>query len=203
MAHVGVAIVKRFAFRDATQEFTNVYHYQWTGLDPGAALAESLIDRIVAIERPLHATVVSFVHARCWNAGGTIQENDMIIEKPLNLLGTATVRAGMDRERAFLFRWRAGVDSLGRPVYLRKYYHSVSHLGLSGVNSPGLDENTTGLPQAARDQAEAMVADLDPISFNNGSTVGRLIAESGRGVTGELECHKYLEHHQVGDQWRG
>lgn len=203
MAFVGVAITKRMAFRDATQEFTNVYHYQWTGLDPGASLAESLIDRLVVIERPLHATVVSFVAARCWNAGGTIQENDMIVEKVLNVAGTAVLRNEMDRERAFLFRWRAGVDSLGRPVYLRKYYHTCSHLNLTGLNSPAINENTTGIPQAARDQAEALVADLDPISFNNGSTVGRLISPTGRGVTGELECHKYLEHHQLGDQWRG
>lgn len=204
MALVGVSVTKRFAFRDGTQEFSNVYHYQWPGLDPGAPLAEECLDRVVTIERNLHATDTTFVVGRVWNAGGTQAQNDMIVEKTLTGTGNAGVSSSnFDRERAILFRWRAGTDSKGRPVYLRKWYHSNGFMDVTIAAPITIVENKTGFTTSERTNLKAKVAGLNPLVFNGGAIAADLVSAKGRNVSGELECHKYLEHHQLGDQWRG
>src|SRR3954470_12895414 len=122
MARVGVSIVKSTSFRGVAQEFGNTYYYQ-TPLPVTATVAGNLIDHIVTLEKAQHSTAVTFVRAKCWSAGGTKQENEMITQK--NLSGTGSNGSGgastlnMDKERAFLVRFRAGNDTRGRPVYLR------------------------------------------------------------------------------------
>lgn len=203
MARVGVSVTKATAFRDSTQEFANIYHYHWTGLDPGEGLAESLLDRVVTLEKTFHADDVSFLIGRVWNAGGTQAENDMIIEKNLSGVGAASPILEMDKERAILVRWRAGTDSKGRPVYLRKWFHTNCFAGVNVANYINIVNNKTGFTTADRAAINAKFDALSPISFNNGSTIGELVAKNGRQITGERSVHKYLEHHQLGDMWRG
>ena len=126
----------------------------------------------------------------------------MLEQKPLGGTGSSSVFAGMDKERAYLFRWPAGNDSRGNPVFLRKWYHSCGNFASVGSSS-SINENVTGFTQAQRDTAAALVQDAATLSAAGGGWF--LCAKSGRDLSaGTLpQMHKYLEHHQLGDQWRG
>jgi hypothetical protein len=201
MALVGVSITKSVVYRDSVQEFSNVYHYQWTGLNPGVAMADDLIDRLVALEKPLHGSGISFVRGRCWSAGGTKAENEMISQKPLSGTGTSGLATSMDKERAYLIRWRAGVDTRGKPVYLRKWFHLQAQFSGAAATTAIINQDS-GFSAANRTAIASQFNPFNPIVFNSGLTTGRLVSEKGREGDTTAEAHKYLEHHQLGDQWR-
>jgi hypothetical protein len=205
MPIIGITITKETAFRDSVQQFTNMYFYNnGVGGVPGATEAEALIDELVTTEKTFHSAGVEFVYARCWHQTLLAITTEMIFQKPLSGLGALSANASMDKERAYLFRWRAGNDSRGQPVYLRKWYHSNGTFpGNAGGVGSGILANITGFPTGDRtgmgNNAQAVA--------NLGGSPGPwdLCAKSGRGITGSVfpEAHKYLEHHQMGDNWRG
>jgi hypothetical protein len=201
MAIVGVSITKSVSFRGVAQEFGNTYYYQ-TPLPVIASVADSLIDTLVTKEKAIHSGSISFLFARCWSAGGTKAENNMITQKALSGTGAGTSpAAAMDKERAFLVRFRAGNDSRGNPVYLRKWWHlDVASISGSTVTDPML-ANTAQLGSTLRTSLETSANGFKsitslPQNFD-------LVSEKGRGITGATTAHPYLEHHQLGDQWRG
>jgi hypothetical protein len=203
MGQISVSIIKRCAFRDAVQHFSNVYTYG--SLEPNSAAyleADVIIDEIVAMEKQIHSNAVTFEHARMWSSGGTIAENQMLYEKALTGTGTPTNNGDVDRERALLCQWPAGVDSRGRPVYLRKWYHPMT-LNLAGSAIPsGAVGNTTVLPTAFRNAVAAIVGGINSVGV---ASLWGLIAESGRerDSFANPTVHPYFEHHQFGDEWRG
>src|SRR5215204_847883 len=123
MARIGVSITKNTPFRNSVQEFTNVYYYDVDN-QPSAAQADTFIDNLTALEKTFHSSAVTFVRGRCWSAGGSPSANNMISQKLLSGTGARLANTSLDRERAFLFRIRAGVSSNGQPVFLRKWYHA-------------------------------------------------------------------------------
>ena len=196
MPIVAFSITKSKPFRDSVQEFTNVYHYN-PGSLPNAALADTIIDELVTKEKAFHDTSTTFVRGRCWSAGGSPSSNNMISQKSLSGLGALAPNTTIDAERAYLIYWPAGLDSRGKAVYLRKWYHSGGQIGgVTLLNT--ILTNATGFTTANR---TAIASACDPVR-----TVGPggydLCAESGRPNAGPAIAHKYLEHHQLGDQWR-
>src|SRR5215217_6395263 len=191
MARIGVSITKSTSFRNSTQEFSNVYYYDVDN-DPTIAQANTFIDNLATLEKTFHGTNVSFVRGRCWTAGGTKAENNMIAQKLLSGTGARTPVAGLDKERAFLFRLRAGVDSRGNPVYLRKWFHAEAQF-VNGQSIPiGVMDGTTGWSQTERDQ---QVAAMNAIGNANGSPLlPVLVAKSGRPPSGGAtwSAHPFL-----------
>jgi hypothetical protein len=201
MARIGVSITKSTPFRDSVQEFSNVYYYECATV-PNATQAESIIDSVVAVERGLHGAGVTFVRGRCWTETGNKATNEMITQKTLSGTGNLPANTTLDKERALLFRLRAGNDSRGNPVYLRKWYHPQSlTFGGVGISSSHI-ANTGGFTTTERN---GMVSVVAAVENANGNSFGvQLVAKSGRTKTSgaQWEAHKYLEHHQLGDQWR-
>lgn len=200
MATFGLSIEKTVSFRGVNQVFANVYHYSDAGGSPSDADLTTLLDNIVAHEKTWHALAVTFVRGRVWSAGGSEAANQMRVDKALTGTGADTNHASMDRERALLVRWRAGSDSRGRPVYLRKWYHvNTDSIGGIAVSS-GVLQNTAQLTAPQRAQ---VVTEVDNVTSETaGGTVFTLCGPTGRVITGSTECHPYLEHHQLGDMWR-
>lgn len=199
MAIYGVAITKKVTFRLAPQEFSNVYHYSTSGV-LGGADAESLIDQLKTIETSLHAADVTFVRGRVWTSGGSPASNVMVKEKALSGTGNQINDSSMDRERAVLAQWPAGVNNRGRPVYLRKWYHSCG--AVAGVTwGSSIHANTGPISDPNRATIAAQVDNVEDITA--GAHNLTLVAKSGRTRTGPLAIYKWLEHHQLGDQWRG
>ena len=198
----GVSIEKSTLFRGVQQPFANVYYYDLPTVDPDdSTLLTALVDDIVVIEKQFHATVVNFVRGRMWNTGSGSQEgNRMRVDKPLTGAGALAELSSMDKERAYLVQWPAGFNVKGRPVKLRKWYHTCANPPGQSIALSAL-QNTAELTSAQRvaiqNFAEA-IATPNP----GGNMLGELCAKSGRKTTGPPAVHRYLEHHQLGDQWR-
>jgi hypothetical protein len=201
MARIGVSITKNTAFRNSTQEFSNVYYYEMLAL-PDQAAAEAIIDNLTTLEKTFHGTNVTFIRGRVWSQVGTPAGNEMIAQKNLSGTGARTVVTSFDKERAFLFRLRAGNDSRGNPVYLRKWYHACAAF-VSGISITGsVMENTTGF--SAGDKTLMQNA-MSAIGDANGSAgAPKICAKGGRlpGVGQTWLSHNFLEHRQLGDMWR-
>jgi hypothetical protein len=198
MAIVSFSITKRFAFRDSTQDFSNVYTYSVV-VTPNETEALNRIDELVTFEQSIMAGTISFVHGRAWLSGGSPSENVMIAQKALTGTGSLTTAANMDKERAWLVAWPAGLDSRGKPVFLRKWWHTAAPFaGVTVVAS--LLDNTVGLSSSNRALIANKANEITQIGTGNEYS---LCAMSGRGTTGSPIAHKYLEHRQLGDMWRG
>ena len=203
MAQYGMTITKSVAFRGGVQHFGNTYYY--SGPIPNVATGEldDLVNAVVAIEKAAHGNNVQFVRARLWSSDGTANQNQMIIDKALTGTGAQAINTNMDRERAFLIQFRAGVDSRGRPVYLRKWFHLLaSAYGGSTLTADHLSQNSQ-LPQATRDALVALGNSLKTVSSGTMGSPMTLQAKSGRNIDGATIAHKWLEHRQFGEEWRG
>lgn len=202
MARIGISITKSVAFRNSVQEFSNVYYYEDAlGSLPSAAGANTLIDEVTAFEKGIHGTACTFVRGRLWSETGSKATSEMISQKTLSGAGTLTSNSSMDRERTYLFRIRAGLDSRGNPVYLRKWFHTCADLP-GAATSVSILANTAGFSQAQRDAAAALVATMGAIG--GGTEPWKICSSKGRFPTAGQSwvCHPFLEHHQLGDQWR-
>lgn len=189
-------------FRNSVQEFSNVVYYDGLAGDPSQAAADTLIDELVGKLRPLYASNINFVRGRLWRQTADKATTEMLSQK--NLTGTGsggTFNGNMDKERAYLFRLRAGVDSRGNPVYFRKWIHACFDLG--GIaTSNAILANSAGFTTANRTALAALVSGLG--SCGSGGTLGTICSKNGRTSTAgaNWEAHPFLEHHQLGDQWR-
>lgn len=200
MAIFGLSIEKSTSFRGVNQVFANVYHYQDAGGSPSDADLTTLLNNIVTHEKTWHANVVNFVRGRVWSAGGSEAANQMRVDISLSGTGADTVHLSMDKERATLVRWRAGSDSRGRPVYLRKWYHVCTDAVGGGAITAAMLQQTAQLTAPMR---AGHVTEVDNVTSETvAGTVFTLCGPTGRVITGSTECHPYLEHHQLGDMWR-
>jgi hypothetical protein len=203
MTRFGVNIEKTVSFRGATQPFGNTYYYEAAVPAENTAYLNDLLDDLIAIERAAHSTIVTFVKARLWSQLGSPSQNNMLIQRSLSGTGTAASPVtGQDRERAFLVRLRAGVDTRGRPVYLRKWFHlEVGSIGGASISGAQLDQTA----QLTTAQQNAVIALMDSVkTLNPGAGPDAVLkAKNGRGFDGSTIAHPWLEHRQLGDIWRG
>lgn len=201
---VGVSIEKETSFRGGVQPFANTYYYEAPLAETATGEWTDLVDKLVAKEKTIHSTGVTFTRGRLWRADGTKSENIMIVDKVLTGTGSALVTPRIDKERALLIQIRAGFDSRGRPVRLKKWFHVVAD-GYAGSSFTDSQTLQTAQLTAAQLTALAAYGDyLKNVAFGTGSAVNaELVGPTGRQVTGASAGHPYLEHHQLGDQWRG
>jgi hypothetical protein len=202
MVRIGVSITKSTTFRNSTQEFSNVYYFEGNLGLPTAAEADTLLDQLKGIEVGFHSSSVSFVRGRLWSAGGTKAENEMISQKQFTGTGSTTTNGSMDKERAFLIQARAGSDSRGKPVYLRKWYHSCGNGPGGQVVQTNQLQQTGGFSTTEQNAIGTAVGNISPIGTGGKSYV--ICSKQGRGLSGGVgwKGHPFLEHHQFGDQWR-
>jgi hypothetical protein len=203
VSRIGVSVTKSVAFRNSTQEFSNVYYYTNGGGGlPDSTQADAIIDAVVAQEKTFHSTDVTFVRGRLWSQGGSPGSNNMISQKNLSGTGARSLVSNMDKERAFLFRIRAGTDSRGQPVYLRKWFHACGQFYSGQSITEAILKNSTGFTSTDRTSMRDQMLGID--GFTAGGSTWRICAKSGRDPSaGEnWQAHQFLEHHQLGDQWR-
>lgn len=203
MGQITVSILKKCAFRGAVQHFSNTYTYRSPGLNPSTTIAQdAIIDEIVNKEKAFHSTAVTFVKARMWSSGGSRAENVMLREKSLSGTGTAPTVTAFDPERAVLVQWEAGKDNRGRTVRLKKWYHVNGSFGNIAIAASHLTQQAS-FSAADRDAIANQADGLTRVGVS--PEVWGLTAESGRERTGDGKprAHAWLEHHQLGEEWRG
>lgn len=202
MPRIGLSITKSTPFRNSVQEFSNVYYFEVIS-EPTVSEANALIDSLTAKEKTFHSSSVTFVMGRCWHQRGSAASNEMVSQKALSGTGATATSTTLDKERAWLFRLRAGVDSRGNPVYLRKYYHACGLFVTGQVIPNDVQMNTNAWSAGER---AAQVSAMNTIGdAAGGPLTPRLCSKNGRlpdaGAT--WSAHAFLEHRQLGDMWRG
>jgi hypothetical protein len=200
VARYGLNILKRCAFRLGIQHFGNTYYYEVNIGAGNLTDLNLLVDEVVAKEKAIHASTVTFVRARLWSQVGTQSQNNMLIDR--NLSGGGGLSEGLttDKERAVLIRFRAGNDSKGRPVYLRKWYHvQSSTIGGEGITNGELVQSAelSAVKRAAMNTVGNSLA-----NFTVAGVPANLVSKGGRNIDGGTTVHRFYEHHQLGDEWR-
>lgn len=197
MARYGISIVKRVSFRNALQEFANVYHYNGPAVDDTAL--DLLLQQIRDFETVFFSTDVTFVRGLLWTTGGGPATNEMRVQKAFGGTGNQATLASMDVERAVLVQWPAGKNIRGRPVYLRKWFHSCGVCSSVSFGA-GVLKQTTAISDPDRNLIALTAANFVTVNMPSGQY--QLCANSGRQTSGPGVTYKWLEHHQLGDMWR-
>lgn len=194
---IGIQVVKATSFRQVQQEFANVYYYESeTAI---TAPAQTLLDELVAAEKNFHSTLVTYLRGSVWSAGGTPAQNQMLFQKALTGTGANAPGTTFDPERAILVSWPAGFDSRGRPVKLRKWYHTRGPIAGLTISATAFQDQSSPFIDSQRSQIAAAV---DAVTQLGVLETWDLCGPTGRNRTGGPEAHKWLEHHQLGDMWR-
>lgn len=197
MAVFALSITKRIAYRGGQQEFSNVYHYKTLSVE--AFNDNNVMDDIIGAEREIHSNEVTFVVARTWGpTDGPASASVTRVIRDLSGVGTHTPDPNFPRENAFLVSWPLGrYGSRNRPQFLRKWVHSMTAPGLAPAtaNNGGVAITTfpSRLPTYITDVTEA---------DNGVGDVLPLCSASGKVPIGPGVAYRFLEHRELGNQWR-
>lgn len=126
------AVTKRITWRGGQEEFSNVYHYDHLA---GDTIFGDILDALVAKEKTIHRSDVTFVSGRAWgptNAGQAASITRLI--KEYSGAGTAPLPAVIPPELCVVASFFVGRSpTTQRKRFLRKYFHTY-----------GLSSGTTG-----------------------------------------------------------
>ncbi len=194
MPLVAFSTTKTMRWYGVDERFSNVYVYDMpTVTDENAML---LATQIINTESQVHATSINYVETRAWTTGGTPQENETIFIRDENETGDQPPEPLWFRPAAFLLSWRTGRPSIrDRPVYLHKWFHSLSLLGAAD-NS--WISGAEPIPTATTlDLLTQIGANLTSIELPDGS-VNELASNSGRKPLNAVPAiTPFLEYHEL------
>jgi hypothetical protein len=126
MAIYEVALTKGSTFKEKSGlEWTNVYTLSTPGLDD--LDAEAAIDSLVRLERPVHATDVTFVRATVYERATLSTRMIPLYGKALEGVGEVSTGAIIYKECCVLVQWElpraGGLSGIGRSRRLSKWLH--------------------------------------------------------------------------------
>lgn len=124
-----IVMVKEFPYRGQNEEWSNKYHF--SGTTPANAAAwKALADALGAAEAGIFTTQTKIVRAYGYEAGNDIAVWSFDYRGPpdTTIPGTLTFGASSAApgDAAATIRWYTGaVNSRGKKIYCRKYFHDV------------------------------------------------------------------------------
>lgn len=193
MPPVSVSITKDFPFRGARERFSNVYTFDVPS--PSVTVAQDLVARLVAIERPVHSAIVNHVEGRVWTSGGTPEQNETILITDLSGACDAVDQPVWHSQGVYEIQWRTDRPSVtDKPVYLRKYLRSFSSFNTTGWTN-GHMAGSTPISAAVRAVLQTYADALNPL-VTPGASFG-LIAPSGRVVARPPQLPTYTSIHEL------
>jgi hypothetical protein len=173
-SQVGITLIKKFNYRGvSTEEYSNQY---WlTGSVPSTGTDwQTLIDDLIAEEKTVYASQVKVVQAYAYDSDAdgasavySYDTHSSPIDGTLSV-GSATSCPG---DCAVWVRWKTDrLNSKGKPIYLRKYFHVAWYQTASGADVVATNQRTA---------LEAFATTLSDGSF----TAGRTITARGHSDT--------------------
>ena len=115
-------VIKSFAYRGATQEFSNRYHFD--GGVPGDWNA--LFNAVVALEQYIFPNTVSFKMARGFAPGSDVAVANLVLSSAGLLSSTNGIQLPGDCA-AMLKQATTKVSTKNHVVYVFSYYHAAMH----------------------------------------------------------------------------
>lgn len=138
----GLTVIKRFTYRgDTAEEFSNTYHF--TGDPPADATAwRTLFDATVTAEKAVYGSGVSVVRGYGYDSDAddavAVWSVDLTVSPNTPVAGTLTTTSGYQSpgDSAVWARWKTSrLNSNGKPIYLRKYFHPAYNQGVGNVDT--------------------------------------------------------------------
>jgi hypothetical protein len=196
MAVYAVSITKQVPYRGGIQPFSNVYHYKTTlaqFLDDSA-----IVDDLVAAEKLVHASNVTFLTGRVWGpTDSTPQASVTRLIKDLSGTGSLSPATDTSPEMCILCVWPLGRYGLrNRPQFLRKWIHPCSIAGTTAGQRGQTSKLTNPM-----EPFTTYINDVTEADSLAGDAVD-LCSPTGHEPTGAGRVYDWVEHHQLGDQWR-
>lgn len=149
MAAAGITLIQTFKYRGADEEWGNTYHF--VGDAPSDRTGwVALLTSLVALVRPQLGGSNTILRAYCYE--DTDHDSvDTIVLADESITGTGEQNAGSGEneapgDAAGWVRWKtARVNSHGKPIYLRKYYHGIILSPAGGDNDNIADHQVTAM----------------------------------------------------------
>ncbi len=178
IANVAVAISKTTMWHGVAEEYSNVYYFDGPPVGgSNASLWEALIADIVAAERPLFGTNVTFKLGRVWSVGGSKVDNVTLALKDLTGPGTGGT-VPLFKEAAILAEWECSrLNILGRKVYLRKYLRIGA---MTGTVTGTVNTGETELPASERSKVETYCDKVQSLQTGASLETFKLCSPNGR-----------------------
>jgi hypothetical protein len=144
MAEPGITIIKSFSYRDAAEEWSNQYHLNDAPTD--AAGWRDLADDLIALEKTVYSSRVNVVRALCYeDTSDSAVYSYILADFGGNVPGTFSTSAGVEApgDVAMTLRLATGdLNSKGKMIYLRKYFHDVEVRGSGHPDEVAVDQVT-------------------------------------------------------------
>jgi hypothetical protein len=128
MAVFQLVVTKRFTYRTAPEEFSNVYHFN--GTDPADQAAwDAWANKIRDIEKPIYPAGVTFVEWYGYNSGSweikptSFDFRGVYAGGTVGTLVTTGYQAAPGDSAATIRFGTGQYTSRGKPIYLRKFIH--------------------------------------------------------------------------------
>ena len=150
MGQPGITMIQSFTYRQSVEEFSNQYHFDG---DPPAdhSAWDDLATELVTLLLPIYPSTVSLVRAYCYedtddDSVYTIEGAGVFSGPPTGTLSLGSGHYQAPGDAAMWIRWKtARLNSNGKPIYLRKYYHGVIIAPETGDGDLILFEQRTAL----------------------------------------------------------
>lgn len=191
MGQVHVSVLKETQFQGRAEQFSNVYRYEIGDVTPEKC--EALIAPVVAAERALFGSAVTFRQARVYttNSGFPITVGQTFAIQDLSGTGSGGGTGYMYKECAVLVQWplprRVSVGGgIGRTRRLSKWLHTCAGASLNIAEATGESPLTSA-------QKAPYVTYAAAVRTVNGHS---LVAPDGDVTTAAAEIQPYLEHRQ-------
>lgn len=148
---VGLTVIKKMSYRgNANEEWSNDYHL--TGSIPSDAAAwRTLFDALVAQEKTVYPSDVTVVAGYGYDsddpAAHAVWSVDLTVSPDSPVAGTLNRSTGYPSpgDAAVWVRWKTSrLNSKGKPIYLRKYFHFAVNQGVGAADLP-ITVQTTAL----------------------------------------------------------
>ncbi len=151
---LGVSVTKSVQWRNATEEFTNVWHFD-TAVD---MTSQALANNVVSSERGFFGANVNFKKVQVWGpTDGTKQQSQMLLQQDLTGSGSGGTSTVCALETSAVVSWDTGrKNTRGGRIFLRKYLHMGQ---LAVADEPAAKGNTVlpaGELQRIKDFGAAM-----------------------------------------------
>lgn len=197
---IEVTTPKRCAYRGSVEGFSNVYIYRLLTSAISEEVAQALADEVIENERALHGPSVQ--HVACNISTPLYLNSDVtaFYQFPYDsaLPGSAPT---MDPERAIFIQWPAGRNVKNRPVTLRKWYHPCD-VNIEQVTfTSGMQAQQSQITSTLRGILATVAQNLAQIGPGPADFI-ELVSPTNRERTGPAVCYPWLEHHELGEQWR-